>query len=299
MHLRDLVAVALVCVMPAQLAGDVEILTDREQYQLLGLSDLLWRDDLSEQSLSDVLGALESPRGPILLEAISVVAVHRLSDASPAVERIASDGSWGACRAFAGAVSEGLMSEDNMETALRQSLAGSLVGDDLRDVESETKSLEYVRGMVTSVLVVTETRALRSGLKDVPDVDGLELSGYQEELLTRGVLDDSDAIDGAIEQLGRAAVLATAEYDLVALLRTYGATADRMILDELTDSERTSEMSGYGRTALLRFLQDRIPMMDESDVERVRGVIDAMKGDDFGPVARTLSVLEARIQPRE
>ncbi len=295
MRCHTFLIVLLLYCGPGELTANVEPLTEQESQQVLDLSRLCWVENLPDQQSAQIVQALDSEKSAVVLEALRAVAIHRLRNAYPQVSRLATERGVAADRAFAEIVGRGLETGADMSAVLRNSLSDSLAGDEWRDVDGEMKPYYYVRGMVSATLVVDEARSVRQGLKDDPDVEGLELSDYERMLLDYAKRPDAESIREIIAILRDASMLSSREYDLVGVLGTYDVEAIDAVLNELSDSARVATMSGYGKTALLGYVQQEIGRLEETQIDRLKRSVQIMKNSEFDPLNRTIEGVEQRI----
>ncbi len=296
MFIKRTLTVLFIIILSESALANVEALTEQETQQSIRLNDMVWLERLSEDQIADVKAALLSTKDILVQQAIRVVAVHRLQELAPDLSRVSLLNKRPYNKAFAELVGQELSSEAAKYLALRSCLSGSLSGDELRDVDSDMKPFMYVRGMISSILAINEVRSLRQGLISEPNTVELDLTDYQKMLLEYGKMTKDKAISNIVGTLKQAEILSSREYDLMRVLQSYGTDAVKAVITKLSNPETRATMSGYGKTILLKFVQSRLAIVADYDLKRLQAVLPIMKNDEFGPLTRTVAVIELQIQ---
>jgi hypothetical protein len=291
-----MVMVTCALVSRAALASNVPIPTRGEAMQRVRMQDMHWMPTLTPEQVADVRLALASPYYPTVEAALTNAILHRLYDLVPVIEGVVRTPSTAGAQPFHKVCADVLKSRGDPFEELRHMLIAELPGDEFLPMREKLVDFRPVRDMITFTIVAHEVRAVRAGEKGIPSVEGLQLSLFENELVSLSPLESGCAVGAILDRLSDVPVITPRQTALIQVLHTY--PADTYVPSVLAKLEGQSESKGYGTTLLLQSLRFHCDKVSDQSKARLHSIIESLqRTNPTGSLCATLSALDLELRP--
>jgi hypothetical protein len=274
--------------------ANVPIPTRAEWIEWIRMQEMHWIPTLSPEQVTQVRSALGSKYNRLVEVALTNVVLHRLEELLPLIE----DGVGPAkspAREFGGMCAEVLCFGGDPFEQFREVFTTELPGDQLLPICELLDYCRPVRYMITSLIVIEEIRAVRTGRKKKPDVHGLELSLVEKELVRLSGLKADAGVDRILDEIPDVRVITPRETTLIQVLHTY--PPEKYVPSILQRLETPGSTRGYGKVLLLRSLRFRCDKLDNASRARLRSIIALIREEPPSPsLESALSALESELE---
>lgn len=278
MRNRAFLIVLLVSMTPVAALGNKELLDGSQQRLLLSLEDMYWQNELSQNDRRKVTAALESKKDRLGEAAIKVVVLHELSETAPILRK--GVGRYSSANKVLPKMVAVAFERGVDPVAYLRAASVEESSEDRRLARLPHRALDdrlfSLGEMITSIIVISEARALRSGSKGEPDIAGRTLSSFQQRLLAYSAMNPSTAIASMVAEVSNVEIATVKESVTTDILRTFGQEGVDTVLNRLSRANGGQDVSKYGLSILLTFLMMKAQSMDADTKQHAWRIVSGL-----------------------
>lgn len=241
-----IIAIAMaVTMLPRSASANTDLLLgDKARFWQM-LKEMNWQERLSASDIEKVMEGLKSKYSSIEEEALTVVAVHRLSTLAPLVQ---TAGRANQLRIVAGLMMKAFNSGQDPVAALRILLVTNQLEKKWTITDPHTTS---VKDIMVSIVAIDEAKTLRKGGRANPELARTNLNSSADKLLHYSKMKPEAVVDDIFERLRNIESVGPEAGDLTHVLQSYGEQAVIRLINKLSNVRNLNTMSGYGISQLL------------------------------------------------